>query len=306
EINRALAESCRRHRGAYLLDYAGLMARHGAMSWFDERMWNFSRLPISAPCLIHMSDEWLRFVIPLAHRTAKVLVVDLDNTLWGGVIGEDGMSGIEIGDDHPGAGFKELQSAIFDLHKRGIVLAICSKNNPDDAMAVLRDHPEMILKPAHFAAQRIDWEPKPGNIRAIAEELNLGLDSFVFLDDNPAERDAVGFALPEVRIIDLPGDPAHYAAALRRAPHFEVLHVTEEDRVRGGYYAEERARNTHRERVSSPEEFLRTLEIAVEIAPVDAMTVPRAAQLTQKTNQFNLTTRRYSEAEITPTGHSPF
>lgn len=298
EINREISETCRRQRGVFRLDYAGLMARHGSMSWFDQRMWSFSRLPISATCLIHMAEEWLRFIIPLAHRTAKVLVVDLDDTLWGGVIGEVGMSGIEIGDDHPGVGFKDLQRAILDLHKRGILLAICSKNNPDDALEALKSHPEMVLRPDHFAAQRIDWEPKPDNIRAIAAELNLGLDSVVFLDDNPAERAAVALALPEVRIIDLPDDPVDYGASLRRAPHFETLAVTAEDRLRGTYYTGERARRDLRERVSSPEAFLRTLGIAVAIEPVETLTIPRAAQLTQKTNQFNLTTRRYSEEEI--------
>ena len=299
DINHRARERCSaQFENVHWLDYPALVARHGRLNWYDERKWLSARLPIAAPHLADMAAEWLRFVIPLAHRTAKVLVVDLDNTLWGGVIGEDGISGIKLDDEFPGAAFKALQRAILDLHRRGVVLAVCSKNNPEEAMAALRDHPAMILRPEHFAAFRINWEPKPDNLRSLAKELNLGLDSFVFLDDNPAERTAVAQMLPEVAVIDLPDDPMAYARTLREAPNFEVLRLSDEDRARGAYYASDRMRSDLQAAATTPEDFLRSLDIGAEVKPVDDFTRARVAQLTQKTNQFNLTTRRYSEGQI--------
>jgi len=299
EINRRVRARCiGQHENVYWLDYSALVARHGRLGWYDERKWLSARLPIAATHLADMAAEWLRFVIPLAHRTAKVLVVDLDNTLWGGVIGEDGITGIRLGDEYPGAAYKALQRVILALHRRGVVLAICSKNNPDEALEALRDHPGMVLRPEHFAALRINWQPKPDNLRSLASELNLGLDSFVFLDDNPAERAAVARTLPEVAVIDLPEDAMAYARTLREAPHFEVLRLSEEDRARGAYYAGDRMRTELAAAATTPEDFLRSLEIRADVKPVDDFTLPRAAQLTQKTNQFNLTTRRYTEGQL--------
>lgn len=300
DINRRVRERCcGEHKNVYWLDYPALVARHGRLAWYDERKWLMARLPIAAPHLAHMAEEWLRFVMPLAHRTAKVLVVDLDNTLWGGVIGEDGIAGIKLGDEYPAAAFRALQRVILDLHRRGVVLAVCSKNNPDEALRALREHPGMLLRPDHFAALRINWDPKPDNLRSLAGELKLGLDSFVFLDDNPAERAAVAQALPEVAVIDLPEDPMEYATALRQAPYFEILRLSQEDRARGAYYAQDRQRSELEAGAATPEDFLKSLDIEAEVRPVDEFSLPRAAQLTQKTNQFNLTTRRYGEGELT-------
>jgi FkbH-like protein len=299
EINRRVRERCRTpHANVYWLDYPALVARHGRLNWYDERKWLSARLPITAAHLADMAAEWLRFVIPLAHRTAKVLVVDLDNTLWGGVLGEDGIGGIRLGDEYPGAAYTALQKVILDLHRRGVVLAICSKNDAEEALATLRDHPAMVLRPEHFAAFRINWQPKPDNLRSIAAELKLGLDSFVFLDDNPAERSAVARMLPEVAVIDLPDDAMAYAGTLQAAPHFEVLGLSDEDRARGVYYAGDRMRAELEAAATTPEDFLKSLEIVADVAPVDDFTLGRAAQLTQKTNQFNLTTRRYTEGQL--------
>jgi FkbH-like protein len=296
--NAALAALCREYRDVYVLDYDALVARHGRLTWADERKWLTARLPIAAPCLPHMAQEWLRFLIPLSHATAKVLVLDLDNTCWGGVIGEDGMAGIKLGGEYPGAAFVALQRAALDLYGRGVVLAACSKNNLADAMEVIETHPEMLLRPHHFGALRINWTDKAENLRAIAEELNLGLDSLVFVDDNPVERERVRQALPQVRVLDMPPDPMDYAAALRACPWFEQLSLSDEDRERGRYYTQERERRELADTAGGLDGFLRSLEITAEIADVDALSLARAAQLTQKTNQFNLTTRRYGEEDI--------
>src|SRR5262249_48334571 len=158
----------------------------------------------------HLANEWLRFLHPITGRVAKCLVVDLDNTLWGGVIGEDGMHGIKIGLEHPGSAFREFQRAILDLYHRGIILAICSKNNPADAREVLENHDGMLLRPHHFAALRINWQDKARNLREIAAELNIGLDSLAFFDDNPAERELVRQQVPEVMVLETPDSPEHF------------------------------------------------------------------------------------------------
>lgn len=298
QINRELRKIVAAHRGVYLLDYDALVARHGRLRWHDERKWLTARMPIAADQLIHLSREWLRFVVPLAGKTSKVLVVDLDNTLWGGVIGEDGMAGIQIGAEYPGAPYQALQRALLDLTRRGILLAICSKNNLDDAMEALQNHPGMLVRPSHFAAMRINWHDKALNMREIASELNVGVDALAFVDDNPLEREQVRAALPQVTVIDLPPDPLDYAATVRDAPAFQRLVLSDEDQQRTALYAAERERSQAQQSFQSKEDFFRYLELEAEIAPLEPATLARVAQLTQKTNQFNLTTRRRSEQQI--------
>lgn len=305
QINREIAAAARQMRGVYILDYDALVARHGRLRWRDDRKWLMARLPVAADQTIHLSREWLRFLVPLAGRTAKALVVDLDNTLWGGVIGEDGMAGIKLSAEYPGAAYQALQRAMLDLTRRGILLAICSKNNSDDAMEVLEKHPGMLLRPKHFAAMRINWNDKSQGLREIAEELNIGIDSLAFLDDNPFEREQVRGALPEVTVIDLPQDTLQYAAIVRDHPAFERLSLSSEDRQRTTFYAEQRERAHAEQKFQSKEDFYRFLEQEAEIAAISPTTLARVAQLTQKTNQFNVTTRRYSEQQISGMAADP-
>lgn len=293
-IRRAAAE----HPGVYVLDYDALVARYGRLRWCDERKWLIARMPIAADQLLHLSREWMRFLIPLTGRVAKALVVDLDNTLWGGVIGEDEMTGIKCDGEYPGASYQALQRVMLDLSRRGILLAICSKNNPEDAMEALKSHPGMLLRPEHFAAMRINWLDKAQNLSEIASELNIGIDALAFMDDNPVEREQVRAVLPEVTVIELPDDPLEYAAALRESPVFERLLLSSEDQQRSAFYAEQRARANAEQSFQSKEDFYSFLEQEAEIAPVLPATLARIAQLTQKTNQFNLTTHRYSEQQI--------
>jgi FkbH-like protein len=187
---------------------------------------------------------------------------------------------------------------LLDLHRRGVILAIASKNNPADALEVLERHPAMLLRPQHFAALRLNWTAKSENLRAIAAELNIGTDSLVFVDDNPVERDEVSRHLPEVLVVNLPKDPMQYAATLRQVASLERLRVLDEDRDRGRQYAEQRARTELERSAGSLEEFYRSLAMQVILAKVSRTTLPRVSQLTQKTNQFNLTTRRYDEARV--------
>jgi FkbH-like protein len=247
----------------------------------------------------------MRFVLPLMGRTCKALAIDLDNTLWGGVIGEDGMTGIKLSAEYPGAAFLNLQRAILDLYQRGVILAACSKNNLADAMEAIETHPHMLLRPHHFAALRINWQDKAQNLREIASELNIGIDAIAFLDDNPVERNRVRGEVPEVQVLELPADPMNYAQALREWPVFERLTLSAEDRERGRMYAENRQRAEMEQSAGSLEDFYRGLQMEAIMGQVTPDTLARTAQLTQKTNQFNLTTRRYSEQEIEAMRHDP-
>lgn len=297
-INEELWQVARSCPGIYLLDYDALAARYGRQAWHDEEKWLTMRMPIAARCLLHLANEWLHFLHALTGKVCKALAVDLDNTLWGGIIGEDGMKGIQIGTEPPGAAYHALQQAMLDLYHRGIILTICSKNNPQDATEALEQHPGMLLRPSHFAVMRINWNDKAQNLREIAAELNIGVDALAFLDDNPVERAWVRQQLPEVTVIELPPNPLGYARTLRACGAFERVALSAEDRERGRYYAEQRLRADLQREAASLEGFYRSLRMQATVAPVTPETLARVAQLTQKTNQFNLTTRRYSEQQI--------
>ncbi len=302
EINRRLAEILRSRSNIYILDEEKIQARCGKARTTDPRLWFTARLGWSEAVLPELTKEHMRFIKPFKALNRKCIVVDLDNTLWGGIIGEDGLGGIQIGSEAPGNAFATFQRELLKLSQRGILLAISSKNNPEDALAVFEQHPGMILKLSDFAAKYINWQPKEINIREIAKELNIGLDSLVFLDDNPVERAKVRAELPQVLVPELPTDPAYYRRALLELDVFDTLALTEEDRNRNKLYAEQHARQEFEEKFTvsgSLDEYLKNLEMIVEIDFCNPTTLPRIAQLTNKTNQFNLSTRRRNEAQIT-------
>jgi FkbH-like protein len=297
-INTGLRQIASEFSGVHIFDYDTLVASYGRGRWRDEQRWATVKLPMRADAMLPLADEWVRHLAPVAGRICKVLVTDLDNTLWGGVIGEDGISGIKIDREHPGIAYWNVQRALLDVKRRGVLLAISSKNHREDALEAFRVHPGMLLKHEDFAAERINWCDKPSCLREIAAELNMGLESLAFLDDNPAERERVRRETPEVTVIDLPADPMGFAEAVRRSPVLERLSISAEDAERSRYYAEQRVRAAALGSASNVEEFYRSLRQEVEIAPVNSATLARAAQLTQKTNQFNVTTRRYSEQRL--------
>jgi FkbH-like protein len=284
--------------GVYVIDYDRLVGRAGRANFFDERKWLSMKMPIRAEHMVDLANEWLRYLQPMFGRVAKALVVDLDNTLWGGVIGEDGTAGIQLGEQHPGAGFVALQRAIRDLAGRGILLGICSKNNEIDALDVLEHHEAMVLRASDFSAIRINWDNKADNLRSIASEWDIGLDSIAFLDDNPAECALVRRELPEVIVIELDSVPVAGHNPVIGNPFFERLSLTDEDRTRKEMYVQQRQRSLASATARSLEDYLESLGTVVAIERLSASDTPRVAQLTQKTNQFNLTTRRYSEQDI--------
>lgn len=297
-FNSELRSICREYRGVYLLDYDGLVARHGRTRWHDEGKWLATRMPFASDSLVPMAQEWLKFIYPLEGVTCKALVVDLDNTIWGGVLGEVGAIGVVVGSEYPGAYYRSLQRAILDLQNRGVLLAICSKNDHDDAIAALQNHPGMLLRPEHFVAFRINWRDKAENLAEIASELNIAPDAIAFLDDNPVERERIRQSIPEVKVIPLPDNPQGFAAALRDCPYFERLSLSAEDSQHTRLYHERQQRTALARDVGSLEDFYRSLDQEIRIAQVTPQTIGRVAQLTQKTNQFNVTTHRLTEQEI--------
>jgi FkbH-like protein len=301
EINRRLAELVRnRYRTVYVVDEDQVQARTGKARATDPRQWLTARVAWSESVHLGLAREYLRYLKASRGLTRKCIVLDLDNTLWGGVVGEDGVEGLQLGADAPGNAFVVFQQELERLWRRGILLAVCSKNNLADVSPVFERHPAMVLKWAHVAAHRINWQSKAANLREIASELNIGLDSLVFLDDNPIERAAVRHELPEVLVPELPTDPAQYRAALLELDVFESLGLTSEDRQRGQLYAEQAQRREFEATAgaTSLEEYLTGLNMVVDIGSARPADLARIAQLTNKTNQFNLTTRRYSEVEL--------
>jgi FkbH-like protein len=297
-LNAELQEICSRHRGVYILNYDGLVAQHGLNRWHDEGKWLTMRMPFNTDSFVPVVSEWLKFLHPLTGTVCKALVVDLDNTLWNGVLGEVGVEGIQVGPEYPGAAHRSLQRAILDLYHRGVLLAVCSKNDQADALAALQNHPGMLLRPEHFAAFRINWQDKAQNLKEIASELNIGIDAIAFLDDSPVERERIRQALPSVAVIDVPTRPEGFARALRECPLFERVLVSEEDRKHTKFYREQRLRAELADKVHTLEDFYRSLQQQISITPVRPETLARVAQLTQKTNQYNATTRRYTEQQI--------
>lgn len=285
-----------------LLDLDELLLQLGREQFFDARFWYSARFPFAPRAARELARRVAAAGAVQKHPKAKVLVLDADNTLWGGIIGEDGRDGIALGPDYPGNCYVDFQRRLLDYQQRGFLLALCSKNNPDDALEVLRSHPHQLLRPSHFAAMRINWEPKPHNLRSLADELNLGLDSFVFVDDSHHECMAVRTELPQVEVVQTPSRPVDVPACLERVARLEVLTLTSEDRDKTRMYVEERQRKELAAASTDPAAYLASLNmrmrICVDGGVDDAAPLSRLAQLTQKTNQFNLTTRRYDEAEV--------
>lgn len=297
-LNRRLAESLR-GTGALLLDVAALAETVGLAEWHDPTLWNIGKVAFANAYLPIYAEAACRLIAALRGKSRRCLVLDLDNTLWGGVIGDDDLSGIVLGQGDPtGEAFLEVQRTALALRDRGIVLAVCSKNDEHTARAPFRSHPEMLLREEHVAVFQANWNDKATNIETIAQSLSLGLESMVLLDDNPVERGLVRDLLPEVAVPELPDDPALYARTLLAAGYFEAIAFSSEDRARASAYQENAARVALRDSSRGVEDYLRSLGTVVDFRPFDAAGRKRIAQLINKSNQFNLTTRRYTETDV--------
>lgn len=297
-LNESFYRLAREMRGVYIVDYSGLVARFGSYSWFDDRMAHYARSPIAQGMFKHLAKEYLKFLRALTGKSKKCLVVDLDNTLWGGVIGEESVHEIKLGLSYPGSAYVEFQRVILNLLQRGVILAIASKNNVADVDAVFSDHQYMVLKKDQFASSRINWNPKTKSLVEISQELNIALDHMVFVDDNPAECELVSQALPAVTVISLGDRPELFPRLLLEDGLFDTVTFSAEDQRRADLYRQRASVETLRLQSSSLEDFYRSLQMTAEFAPVKQSSLARAAQLTQKTNQFNATTIRFTEADL--------
>jgi FkbH-like protein len=296
--NSALVERFMKSNRVFIADIDSVSGKFGKSRIINWNTWYRGSVPFSEDFTPILADEYIRYVRALKGRTKKCIVLDLDNTLWGGIIGEDGIEGIKLSNTSPGIEYVDFQRSLLSLYNRGVILAICSKNNHDDAIKVFQEHPAQVLKEEHFAAMRINWQNKAANITELAKEINIGLDSMVFFDDNPVERAQVSQTLPEVLVVELPKNPHLYRETLENLNVFDVLSLTKEDLVRGEMYVGKRKRAELEQSAGSIEAFLRTLDLKVKIQPVDDFDTPRVVQLIGKTNQFNLTTRRHTDADI--------
>jgi FkbH-like protein len=281
-----------------VVDAAFLASKLGLDCWNDARGWHKAKLPASLDVTPLYADFICRLLGAARGKARKCLVLDLDNTLWGGVIGDDGLDGIALGQNSTvGEAHVALQRFLLDLRRRGVILAVCSKNEEAIARTPFREHPEMVLKEDHVAVFIANWFDKANNIREIAAALNIGTDSLVFLDDNPVERAQVRQVLPEVAVPELTDDPADYISLLANAGYFEAIGLSEEDLARTEFY-QANAKRVSLQKVGNLEEYLRSLQMVATISPFNAVGRVRAAQLINKSNQFNLTTRRYSVQEV--------
>jgi FkbH-like protein len=290
-----LARSC----GALLLDVAGLAEMVGLSRWHDPSAFNLYKLPFSMLALPLYADWVARLLGALRGKSRKCLVLDLDNTCWGGIVAEDGIAGIRIGGDSAeGESFSAVQRAALMLKERGIILAVSSKNEDFTARDPFRDHPDMLLKESDIAVFQANWTDKASNLEAIAETLSIGLDSLVLLDDNPAERAQVRAALPMVAVPELPDEPAYYAETLLAAGYFEAATFTEEDRCRATNYVGNARRLAVRARSRDLGDYLSSLDMCITHGPFTPSARARIVQLIGKSNQFNLTTPRYRNGDI--------
>lgn len=305
ELNAALAGAAQQDARLIVQDVHGISSRMGLQRWFDRERWFACKIHITPEAGVALARSLTAIVRAIYGRTYKVLALDLDNTLWGGVIGDEGVEGISIGRETPLAeAYTAFQEYCLALRQRGILLAVCSKNDEGTARQGF-EHPDSVLKLGDFACFKANWQPKHENLQAIASELNVGVDSIVFVDDNPAERAIVEAQLPGVAVPDVGADVTYFADAIERARYFETIAISREDMSRAALYQANSGRAEAQAKFADYSEYLDWLEMTAEIAPFKPVYMARIAQLTNRTNQFNLTTRRYTQAEIEAMARDP-
>jgi FkbH-like protein len=297
-INCALTAYTKQINSLSLFDIDYVSSRFGLARTFDKRMWYYATNPFTLEFIFEASKTLSELISLFYIPARKCIVLDLDNTLWGGILGEDGEKNLKIGLTFPGVLYREFQIFLKGMRERGILLAINSKNNENDCLQFLRTSPEMFLKETDFSSCKINWKDKVSNMQEIAEELNLGLDSFVFIDDNPYECELVKSLLPQVMVYQMPTSPLEIPSFISELYGLKAIKVLDEDKKRSEYYLLDKQRKQFEQKCHSADEYFHKLHMKLTINTIMAADIPRVAQLTQKTNQFNLTTRRYSESDI--------
>ena len=300
QYNTSLIEAEKNYANLKVLDYSEFIRNYPMADLIDWKFFFISQMGINPKLTKDFQIWWQRKLDSLALKRKKCIVLDLDNTLWGGVLGEEGISGIKIGGDYPGNAFAFFQKSLLQLSRSGVILAVCSKNNEADVLEAWDKNPFMVLKQEHFAACRINWTDKATNIKELADELNLGLDSFVFIDDNPIERELIKQMLPTVSVPEFPAQPYDLPMFFKQVvdDYFKVYFITEEDKKKIEQYKANTARKQAQLSFTNFGAFLESLDIQITIEAANEFNIPRIAQMTQKTNQFNLTTKRYTDADV--------
>ena len=298
--NGQLFEAEATHKNVKVIDITEFTRKYTAEELFDWKFYFISQMGMNPKLNKAFNTWWERKMDSISLKRKKCLVLDLDNTLWGGVLGEDGIEGIKIGGDYPGKAFLYWQEALLELSKSGVILTVCSKNNEQDVLDAWEKNPFMVLKKEHFAAYRINWTDKATNIKALAQELNIGLDSFVFVDDNPTERELIKQMLPMVSVPDFPEQPYELPVFFKQLveDYFKVYSVTDEDKKKTEQYKANAQRAQAQASFADFDSFLESLDIQITIEAANEFNIQRIAQMTQKTNQFNLTTHRFTDADV--------
>lgn len=283
-----------------IINFSDFTQRCTRLKLIDWKYYYISQIMINPQLKAGFQQWFLQQVNAIHGIRKKCLVLDLDNTLWGGILGEDGIDGIQLGNTYPGNSFRDFQQHLRQAAQNGVILTACSKNNEEDVIEAWERNPSMILKKKHFAAYKINWQDKASNIMALAQELNIGLDSMVFIDDNPAERELIRQTLPEVSVPDFPAQPYQLPLFFTEIyeRYFQIYALTKEDLTKTNQYQANAQRIQFEKKFTTLKDYLASLEMELKIQPANRFNTPRIAQMTQKTNQFNLTTRRYREDEI--------
>ena len=298
KLNYLLMEKCTQYKNVFIIDIDYLQQIYGEDGIKENKMYYIAKMPLSTKILPEVAKQTIDVIKAMKGKMKKCVILDLDNTLWGGVIGDDGLENIQIGELGLGHAFSEFQMWLKELQKRGIILAVCSKNEEVVAKEPFLHHPEMVLHMEDIAMFVANWEDKASNIKRIQETLNIGMDSIVFFDDNPFERNLVKSMIPDITVPDLPEDPSQYLEYVKSLNLFETAVYSETDKNRTKQYQEEIGRVNLQKQFSSYSEYLESLEMVAEAKPFDKFHFSRIAQLTQRSNQFNLRTIRYTEQEI--------
>jgi FkbH-like protein len=298
ELNDEILAISLKSENVYCLDLEHLFSIVGSENAYSQRSWEVAKNPFTQKIFSVLAKEYLKYLRAIIGKTKKCLVLDCDGTLWGGVLGEDGPACVKIGGSYPGSSFSNFQKYILNLKAKGVILALCSKNNENDVIDFIEKNENVLLKKEHFATYKINWKDKATNILEIAAELNIGYDSIVFVDDNEFECDWVRQKIPEVTVINVNGDPALFQNILSKNGYFDSLTFSEEDKNKTEMYLGEKIRTELKLNSDSYEDYLFSLNLEAEIENVQPNDIARVSQLTLKTNQFNLTTKRYTEDDI--------
>ncbi|MCR5651706.1 MAG: HAD-IIIC family phosphatase [Lachnospiraceae bacterium] len=298
KLNYLLSEAASHNKNIYIIDLDMIQARLGIENFCDRKFYYQARMAVGFEGVVETVKELYDIILASMGRIRKCLILDLDNTIWGGVIGDDGLSGIEIGELGTGRAYTDLQRWCLELKKRGILLAVCSKNDENTAKEPFEKHPDMVLHLSDFVMFAANWDDKATNIKRIQEALDIGLDSLVFVDDNPFERELVKSSLPGVTVPELPEDPAMFLPYLQSLHLFETVSFSADTANRTEMYRTEAKRRSEKEIFTDINDYLKSLDMKAKALPFDEFYYPRIAELSQRSNQFNLRTVRYSEEDI--------